>query len=259
MSRWDQPRDSLGRWSRDPVVSSRRLSDEALSALRERLTEPVVTAQQPAPVDPFETCVAGVTGCNCITANSDRRTTPTAGLSASVTPPPRVSPTDRRKSRSEVPSGYFDEAWENPTAVIDRCRDALEGVEFDGFVATGISGACMVALLAHQFGKTWMIVRKEDDTSNHSGAKAVGKLGKRWIFLDDFVSSGTTRDRVLEFVRKVSSDFGQNHEFVGTLSYARIEPWEARDPSRFNADGSRAVAKYSPPRSNEFDPCSKML
>lgn len=98
----------------------------------------------------------------------------------------------------QVRSNYFDIVMDDPQGVIERAREELADVDFDTFVVTGLSGASVASLLAYTLGKNYLILRKPDDTSTHSSRRAVGKIGKRWVFLDDFICSGDTRDRVME-------------------------------------------------------------
>jgi len=99
-------------------------------------------------------------------------------------------------------ASYFRRTLEQED-MIEDARQHLAGVEFDTFVATGLSGTCAATVLAYALGKNYLILRKEDDTSTHDGRRAFGVLGERFIFLDDFVSSGETRRRVLRQLTQV--------------------------------------------------------
>lgn len=118
-------------------------------------------------------------------------------------------------------TNYFDEAWQRPDLLVRQAKEDLAKVSFDTFVATGVSGACMVSLFAHEMGKKWLIVRKDDDQSTHhySGPGGlVGELGASWIFLDDFIATGGTFARVYD---RIMDDFGDTTTFVGAYSYTR--------------------------------------
>ena len=101
----------------------------------------------------------------------------------------------------EFKTGYLDAALDNLPGVIDRAQEVLSGVEFDTLVGTGFSGALVVPMLATQMGKPFVLVRKPNDGSHHNGSM-IGHLGKRWVFVDDFVSSGL---RALALRRRLSS------------------------------------------------------
>lgn len=109
--------------------------------------------------------------------------------------------------------GYFNKAVDDVDGVIERAKQHLATVDFDTFVATGLSGTCMATVLAHAMGKHFLILRKHDDHSTHDGNRAVGRLGERWLFLDDFVSSGATRRRVHEQMSELLTRHGDTVEW----------------------------------------------
>jgi hypothetical protein len=47
----------------------------------------------------------------------------------------------------------------------------------------------------------------------------VGQLGERWVFVDDFISSGRTRDRVKRIVKAQAKSREFETTFVGTYCY----------------------------------------
>lgn len=106
---------------------------------------------------------------------------------------------------------YGDAPIRNPRAFLRDARAALKGVDFDTVVGTGMSGVPAATLLGHSMGKHILLVRKEDDQHNHhdnSGNGVVGRLGARWIFIDDFKSSGATLKRVKDVVKQVERFYG---------------------------------------------------
>lgn len=105
-------------------------------------------------------------------------------------------------------TGYLDKAIDNVDEVIATAQVELEGVDFDTIVGTGFSGALIVPMLAAAMGKHFVLVRKPKDGSHHSGPM-IGNLGERWIFVDDFVSSGETRDRVLGTIEDACDSYGE--------------------------------------------------
>lgn len=120
-------------------------------------------------------------------------------------------------------SFYFDEAFDQDR-LIERAREDLSGVEcFDTFVGTGLSGSLVVPVLAHEFGKDFAIVRKGREGS-HSYNMVEGKLGHRWVFVDDFVSTGKTAQMVDERIKEAAGNRKWETKRVGSYLYAR-EGW----------------------------------
>lgn len=142
---------------------------------------------------------------------------------ATEAPTTGLGPDPRDEFR--VTNGYFDVAVDEPGTVIERARIDLANVDFDTFVATGLSGASVATLLAHALGKNYLLIRKPDDMSTHDSNRAVGILGKRWLFLDDFVSSGRTRRRVHEQLRDMLQDRPLCDYDATTRTWAYHEPF----------------------------------
>lgn len=118
-------------------------------------------------------------------------------------------------------TGYFDRAIDNLAAVIDQAEAHLEGIDFDTIVGTGFSGGIVIPALALRLGVNFVLIRKEHDDSHHGGGKMLGTLGERWIFVDDFVSSGTTRKRVLGKVATAASLEDVQTCYLGDYLYAQ--------------------------------------
>lgn len=133
-------------------------------------------------------------------------------------PVPTIAPDMLR-----VRTGYFDVAFDDTQALIDNAARSLARVDFDTFVATGLSGTCVATLLGHALDKKVLIVRKEDDQSTHSSKRYAGNLGKRWVFLDDFVSSGATRRRVKAMVQALV-ERQSDHGYYDTSGWRWVEP-----------------------------------
>ena len=90
-------------------------------------------------------------------------------------------------------TGYTDAALADPKWRADDMRDATETWDYDTLVGTGQSGALAIPGLARELGKHFLIVRKQSDLkSSHSNLEWIGRMGRRWVFVDDFISSGAT-------------------------------------------------------------------
>lgn len=121
---------------------------------------------------------------------------------------------------------YFEQAVKNPIALVDKIDRHLRDkrVDFDTFVVTGISGAILGPLAAFTLDKNLLFVRKGE--SCHSFKQVAGNLGKRWVFLDDFIESGETLRRCMQRVREFAEDEGGYTpegrfvtELVGVVQY----------------------------------------
>lgn len=122
-------------------------------------------------------------------------------------------------------SSYLHAAFETPEIMVTKATEVLDGVEFDTMIGTGLSGTLVVPLIARALGKAFAIVRKANDSSHRERA-VEGNVGERWIFVDDFVSSGETLNRVKEEIKNLQA--GQPYgwdkfdtEYIGTYQYAR--------------------------------------
>lgn len=114
---------------------------------------------------------------------------------------------------------YFDQAVFDLSGVLEAAQRDLADVEFDTLVGTGFSGGIVIPSLALAMGKNFVLIRKETDDSHHGRGRLVGSLGERWIFVDDFVSSGATRKRVIGKVEEAVREERLTTEFVGQYMY----------------------------------------
>jgi len=152
---------------------------------------------------------------------------------------------------------YFDEAIRDLPGVIEQCKQALRGIDFDTIVGTGFSGGVVIPALAMAMGKKFVLIRKEGDDSHHGGGRLVGELGKRWIFVDDFIASGRTRERVITKIADAvaDTDLGVT-QMVGQYMYQRNQsgrfeyfaddwiPEALRDKEQAPKETSGCTCKY---------------
>lgn len=120
-------------------------------------------------------------------------------------------------------TGYMDNAvFDLQGTVRDAVRTLKEvSGEFDTLVGTGFSGGIIVPTLALRLKKKFVLIRKETDDSHHGGGRALGELGERWIFVDDFVSSGATQRRVIEKITAAALFEDQQTTHVGNYYYGQ--------------------------------------
>ena len=102
---------------------------------------------------------------------------------------------------------YMQRALTDVNGIIADIRKATKGVKYDTIVVTGSSGMMVGPILARALRKRLFVVRKKPEfQSSHSRQKFLGSLGHRWIFVDDFCSSGETFKRVRDGVREAVND-----------------------------------------------------
>jgi orotate phosphoribosyltransferase len=127
---------------------------------------------------------------------------------------------------------YMDDALFHLPQVLERAGRELKDVDFDTLVGTGFSGSIVIPALALRMGKKFALVRKETDDSHHGKGLLVGEIGDQWIFMDDFVSSGRTRLRVIKKVEEFLALAEEEAVLVGQYMYMkRHQPFEAPQPS----------------------------
>lgn len=129
---------------------------------------------------------------------------------------------------------YMDTALFNLQEVIEEAKGKLADVEFDTLVGTGFSGGVVIPALALAMGKKFVLIRKETDDSHHGKGRLLGELGEKWVLVDDFVSSGKTRRRILSKIEEAAEERGANTECVGEYMYVNyseegphFEPYRA--------------------------------
>lgn len=93
-----------------------------------------------------------------------------------------------------VHAEYLDRIFNNLGQLVDQIANVLKDVEHDTIVGTGLSGTMVVPMLAWVTGKQFAIVRKGEP--NHSYIDVEGKIGHKWVFVDDLISTGDTLKRV---------------------------------------------------------------
>lgn len=114
---------------------------------------------------------------------------------------------------------YMDNALFDLPGVINTAQKNLADVDFDTLVGTGFSGGIVIPTLALSMGKKFVLIRKETDDSHHGKGRLLGQLGSRWVFVDDFVSSGVTRKRVIEKVQEAAEGASVPTIMVGQYMY----------------------------------------
>ena len=88
--------------------------------------------------------------------------------------------------------------------IIDAISEAIgpHRKEFDGFVIQGYSMSIIGSIIAQKFRKEIALVRKDSEQRN-SHHKVEGSHNKKWVFLDDLISSEGTIKRCVEGVKDI--------------------------------------------------------
>lgn len=107
-------------------------------------------------------------------------------------------------------------AWDDRLNLIHEMWVTLKGrsLQYDGIVVSGVSGLVVGPQLAGLLGKHLAYVRKYNELTKNDSA-VQGFVGDRWVFVDDFVSSGRTFANVCADVRKLN----RKTTCVGILQY----------------------------------------
>ena len=118
-----------------------------------------------------------------------------------------------------IQSDYLDRIF-NKERFKDRLDDAkkkLKGVKFDAIAVSGNSGTIFGGALAQKLKKELILVRKENDCG-HSHYNIEGDYSsKKYIFVDDFISSGRTKKFVMTSLSK--DEVFAHLDYVGTYEY----------------------------------------
>ena len=119
---------------------------------------------------------------------------------------------------------YMIEAFGDIAKMADIMREKFDVAQShmnlddpDTLVGTGLSGALVIPRLADILDKRWAIVRKDD--GSHSNNPVEGQIGHKWMFVDDFISSGNTLLKVKNVISKISRDWDFPTKYVGTYEY----------------------------------------
>lgn len=118
-------------------------------------------------------------------------------------------------------SYYLDGALYLPYTkkLIPKLIKKLKKYDFDSIAFTGMSGALVAPIVAIKMNKPLIMVRKEQDTDNHSHKKVEGFIdAKKYVIIDDCIASGKTRNHIKKMVKK----FAPNAKFVATVTYGTL-------------------------------------
>ena len=104
-------------------------------------------------------------------------------------------------SNREADGSYYNSLEDLPLTVRQATEDLRpHRKDFDSVVVTGVSGLVVGAPVALRLRKPLVIIRKKGDDSHSGKHENIKHIGKRALFLDDFVSGGHTELRVRDAV-----------------------------------------------------------
>jgi adenine/guanine phosphoribosyltransferase-like PRPP-binding protein len=126
------------------------------------------------------------------------------------------------RHKPEIASEYFNK-FLNPKTLKEFVKQSalvLKRYDFQGIAFRGVSGALSGPPLAFKMNKTVIVVRKpKHEETNHSSMPVEGdRAVKRYVIVDDFISSGAT---VREIVQRIS-EFAPDARCIGVIEGRRI-------------------------------------
>lgn len=121
---------------------------------------------------------------------------------------------------------YFEQVFGDTEELFRNAETQLIGqkIKFDSFVGIGLSGVLVLPILARHFDVPFLALRKAGVDCHDTygiGQYGRGTIGRNWVLIDDFVSSGRTirvaQDRVDAGLREAGNGF--RTEYMGCYGY----------------------------------------
>jgi adenine/guanine phosphoribosyltransferase-like PRPP-binding protein len=97
---------------------------------------------------------------------------------------------------------------------VKKAAEILRRYEFEAIAFTGMSGAVPAGALALELDKSLIMVRKPNDGSHSPYVVEGDDSAQRYVIVDDFVSSGSTVNRVVE---EIDNFYKENHKTITCL------------------------------------------
>ena len=102
---------------------------------------------------------------------------------------------------------------------MSTAKRALEGFDFDMIVGPGLSGTLVAPRLAKILKVYWGIARKPTEESHRERMVEGTRMGQRWLFVDDFIATGATFQRVTRTMEEHCRARGLETTLVGSYEY----------------------------------------
>lgn len=93
------------------------------------------------------------------------------------------------------------EAYNNIATMLSRNAD------FDSIVVTGNSGVIVGGIVALEYGKNLIIIRKPKESNHGSRIECPMNTGNPFIIIDDFIDSGATMDRIFDQLQYLGGEW----------------------------------------------------
>jgi orotate phosphoribosyltransferase len=132
--------------------------------------------------------------------------------------------------------GDLDDLKTTVDETVKMLRSKRRSKPFDSIVVTGLSGLLVGAPTALRLKVPLVVIRKAKENF-HGGSVAVNrnKIGSRWLFLDDFSSTGATEKRVQKVVYDyISGTTKQIGSFFYRLDVPEKDGWQEPFGKGFN-------------------------
>jgi len=128
--------------------------------------------------------------------------------------------------------GELDDLAVTVREAFDVIRAADISDQYDSIIVTGISGILVGSPVALRLNKPLVILRKDGDM-HHNGRIVINvdRMGKRCLWLDDFVSLGNTEARVWAFLDERGAELAYrylySHHELTRMSDGKIIAWSS--------------------------------
>jgi hypothetical protein len=139
--------------------------------------------------------------------------------SVRAAPPSFTQEQEEEEETMRVGNVCLDGAFDDPLAMIRRAEAELRNITYDTLVGTGFSGALVIPVIARGLNKQFLLLRKPGDSHHHGDAPGEGDFGRRWVFVDDGISTGTTWRRVRDQIQAIAAQARIPQEFQGAYLY----------------------------------------
>lgn len=153
------------------------------------------------------------------------------------------------KAKNFRPSGYLEDIYDTiryKKKVDDTIKvvlDLKKKLKFDVILFRGSSGAAIAYPISYLTGTRVFHIRKDGESDHGTGVEGVGVV-KKFIIIDDFISSGTTIQKVFEkFYQYVGPH--EKPKCVGIVLYSCNTPPEPYFLKITGLVGPEEITTYS--------------